>query len=459
MSMSSTVVGVQLGNSLAKICLLKGAPEVIANEDGDRNLSVCITHLPETSEFLCGKKSGSNASTFSGFFLDFVNDRSQAFTLGESGKIDTRDLCLRFLRRLSEIARAVAGRDADCVVVSLSGALFGSGSGALRLQSLISAAFAPCAKISLVSQAAGSLFSVAASAPSSTSRRVFVLELGGSSSTLSSALLLNEQILTETPEISRISSFSGELVDCKLQGYVRDVLLKKQFPALELSGRMSQKLASACQEAKKALSQSTSVNICLESFWEGSDFSCTIQRSRFEMLIDPLIRSLLEDLGQAISADDSLLVVGCTSRIPCVARRIREEFPKAEIAADPESISVKGACLLGKLLNACTAGVGAKELIVPKSLYFTIGGDKLPLVQSGTAFPFSRKISLPGTRESQAFAVKEEDSAVVEGTGLPLGDERLGVSVDGEILENGATRIIMRIIANDGEREVCRAEF
>ena len=128
------------------------------------------------------------------------------------------------------------------------------------------------------------------------------------------------------------------------------------------------RLLHACEKAKMQLSTDESVQI-IEEFIAEKDgqplnLIATITRNDFEELIAPLVdRTItsvdeaLRDAGLTIHQIDDLVLVGGSTRIPLVQRRLRGEFLREPSrAVDPDLAVATGAAVQAAMIDGQSVG-------------------------------------------------------------------------------------------------------
>ena len=69
---------------------------------------------------------------------------------------------------------------------------------------------------------------------------------------------------------------------------------------LKQSARSLRRLRTACERAKRALSNSATATVEVDALYEGIDYNKTITRARFEELCSDLFRGTLEPVERAL---------------------------------------------------------------------------------------------------------------------------------------------------------------
>jgi molecular chaperone HscA len=161
----------------------------------------------------------------------------------------------------------------------------------------------------------------------------------------------------------------------------------------------------ARDEAKQALATARLAKECVsgQDPWEGTlmldsgDSDHTLTRAEFEALAAPLVAraiaiaaGVLDDAALAPGAIDGVVLVGGSTRVPLVRRRVEEFFGKAPLAnIDPDEVVAVGAALQAEAL---TAGSDTLLLdVLPLSLGLeTMGGIVEKIVERNTPIPVAR---------------------------------------------------------------------
>jgi len=165
---------------------------------------------------------------------------------------------------------------------------------------------------------------------------LLVLDLGGSQYkvTLISANAGTFTILSSAEDTQLGgSAFDKVLAD----SFAKEFKRKTKFD-IEENRRSKSKLLSASEVTKRLLSRNETSPCHVESLHEGLDFSTSINRGKFEMLIDHLLNQCLRVTQQAMEEgdifshqiDEVLLVGGC-ARMPRFQTKIKTLFPPSTL--------------------------------------------------------------------------------------------------------------------------------
>ena len=167
-----------------------------------------------------------------------------------------------------------------------------------------------------------------------------------------------------------------------------------------------QRIRDAAEQAKKELSAADSTQIMLPYLTqikgEPVHMDITLTRTQFEILVKDLIdrtagpvQSALSDAGISPAQLGRVLLVGGSTRIPAVQRKVREltgKEPSQNI--NPDECVAKGAAILGSTLSGTglvAAGTGKNLLLLdvtPLSLSIeTVGGVATRLIERNSTLP------------------------------------------------------------------------
>ena len=124
--------------------------------------------------------------------------------------------------------------------------------------------------------------------------------------------------------------------------------------------RSINRLRTACERAKRALSSNTQAIIEIDSFFDGIDFCTSISRATFEDLNDDLFQRALETVERSLrdakldkSHIDDVVLVGGSTRIPKIQQLLSSFFNGKQLnkSINPDEAVTYGAAVLAAVLS------------------------------------------------------------------------------------------------------------
>ncbi|KAG9244568.1 putative ribosome-associated complex subunit SSZ1 [Calycina marina] len=382
-------IGISFGNSNNSIAIaVDDKAEVIANEDGDRQIPAILSYV-EGEEYTGQQAKAQlirNSKNTVAYFRDFLgqdfasidpthshasahpqeHESTVAFNIqdkadSETSTVTVSEVATRLFKRLAQSASDYSGKTVNSAVITIPTNFSDKQKAAL----ITAANNADLEVLQLIHEPIAAVLAYDAKNEHSGSDKVVVVaDLGGTRSDV--AVVAARNGIYTILATAHDYEFAGTALDVVLQDHFAKEFIKWNTTDPREEARSMAKLKLESEATKKALSIGTNANFSVESLAEGADFSSTINRLRYEMIarkvfdgFSRLIEGAVKKADLDVLDIDEVILSGGTSHTPKIARNMQSLFPKATVLApsttptaiNPSELQARGAALQANLIQ------------------------------------------------------------------------------------------------------------
>ncbi|KAI9755411.1 MAG: Heat shock protein ssb1 [Lichina confinis] len=431
-------IGIDLGTTYSCVATFEGGPvDIIANEQGNFTTPSFVSFTDQ--ERLIGEAAKNQAT---------LNPRSTVFDikrligrrfddptvkkdveswpfkvvdqggnpfvevdyLGETKTFSPQEISSMILTKMKEVAETKLGKKVEKAVITVP-AYFNDNQ---RQATKDAGAIAGLNVLRIINEPTAAAIAYGLGAgKSDKERNVLIYDLGGG--TFDVSLLHIQGGVFTVKSTAGDTHLGGQDFDTNLLDHFKKEFQRKTKKDISGDPRALRRLRTACERAKRTLSNGTQATLEIDSLFDGEDFNATITRARFEDINATAFKSTLAPVEQVLKDAtidkgkvDEIVLVGGSTRIPRIQKLLSDFFDgkKLEKSINPDEAVAYGAAVQAGILSGKADSAETNDLllldVVPLSLGVAMEGNIFaPVVPRGQTVPTIKKRTFTTVADNQ----------------------------------------------------------